>query len=130
MQTFEAQIAANKRKSMFLIAVIIALMGVLTGVFTVAITRIPLDLAHDAFMFGVTVGASIAVLCSLGSWYFGDKLLRGISNARQVEYFHDPILCNVVEEMAIAAGIPVPKIYAIVDESPNAFASGRDPTLL
>src|SRR5262249_38358942 len=50
-----------------------------------------------------------------------------LSHARPIEHKDDPELFNVVEEMAIAAGIPMPRIYVIADSAPNAFATGRDP---
>ena len=79
------------------------------------------------FLFGVFFGALLSTAGAAISFYFGTSIVAYISNARLVDKADDPVLFNVVEEMAIAAGIPAPKIYAIPDESPNAFASGRDP---
>jgi heat shock protein HtpX len=49
------------------------------------------------------------------------------SRAREISHDDAPVLFNVVEEMAIAAGLPMPKVYIIDDSAPNAFATGRDP---
>lgn len=68
-----------------------------------------------------------AVLSAIGSYYYSDKIVIAMSRARPAtreEYAH---LVNSVEGLALAAGIPVPKIYVIDDTAPNAFATGRDP---
>src|ERR687885_1150930 len=54
-------------------------------------------------------------------------LLIAASHAREVTHDEAPVLFNVVEEMTIAAGLPMPKVYIIDDTAPNAFATGRDP---
>jgi heat shock protein HtpX len=54
-------------------------------------------------------------------------MILGVSGAKPIEHGDDPELFNVVEEMAIAAGVPMPKVYLIHDSAPNAFATGRDP---
>jgi heat shock protein HtpX len=54
-------------------------------------------------------------------------LVLATSRAREITHDDAPVLFNVVEEMAIAAGIPMPKVYIIDDSAPNAFATGRDP---
>src|SRR5207244_13543505 len=59
--------------------------------------------------------------------YHADRLVLAIRHARPTEHKDAPELFNVVEEMAIAAGIPLPRIYVIADSAPNAFATGRDP---
>ncbi|MCL6630575.1 MAG: M48 family metallopeptidase [Armatimonadetes bacterium] len=68
-----------------------------------------------------------AVLSAIGSYYYSDKIVIAMSRARPAtreEYAH---LVNSVEGLALAAGIPVPRIYVIDDTAPNAFATGRDP---
>ena len=61
------------------------------------------------------------------SYFQGDQLVVRCSHARQIAKHDNPQLFNVVEEMTIAAGLPLPQIYLIEDEAPNAFATGRDP---
>ena len=57
----------------------------------------------------------------------GDKLVLAASKAREVDETTAPQLVNVVRELSLAAGIPMPRVYIIDDTAPNAFATGRDP---
>ena len=69
----------------------------------------------------------IAGLTSLGSYYYSDKVVLGISGARPADRKKDFDFYTVAENIAIAAGLPKPKVYVIDDTAPNAFATGRDP---
>lgn len=73
------------------------------------------------------MGLIMAGLMSLGSYYFSDKIVLATSGAKQIEKKDHPQLFRTVENLTIAAGLPMPKIYIINDPSPNAFATGRDP---
>jgi heat shock protein HtpX len=64
---------------------------------------------------------------SLAAYYSGDKMVLGISRAKRIEKKDYPQLFNVIEELAIAGGLPMPAVYVIDDTAPNAFATGRDP---
>jgi heat shock protein HtpX len=64
---------------------------------------------------------------TFGSYYASDKIVLAISRARPVKKEDFPYLYNVVEGLAIAAGLPKPRCYVIDDTAPNAFASGRNP---
>jgi heat shock protein HtpX len=79
-----------------------------------------------AIMIGITGGA-VALAISFLGYFSGDDMIMTAHRARRVFHDGDPELFNVVEEMAIAAGVPPPRIYMIRDEAPNAFATGRDP---
>jgi heat shock protein HtpX len=81
---------------------------------------------REALVIGGIAGG-IAFLIALFGYYQGDHLVLATSGARPIEHKDDPELFNVVEEMAIAAGVPMPKVYLIDDPAPNAFATGRDP---
>lgn len=61
------------------------------------------------------------------SYWYSDKIVLRMSGAKPVEKKSAPELYNVVENLAITAGLPTPKIYLIHDLSPNAFATGRNP---
>lgn len=61
------------------------------------------------------------------SWYFSDKIVLSISGAKAVKLEDNRELYRTVENLCIAAGLPLPKIYIIEDTAPNAFATGRDP---
>lgn len=73
----------------------------------------------------------IAVVLSVGQawagYFYSDKITLAISKARPVEKKDSPELFRIVENMAITAGIPTPKVYIIDDSAPNAFATGRNP---
>lgn len=69
-----------------------------------------------------------AVLASIGSYYYSDRIVLGMSRARPATKEEHAHLVNSVEGLAIAAGLPAPRIYVIDDSAPNAFATGRDPS--
>jgi heat shock protein HtpX len=86
--------------------------------------------AHLNWTEGLVLGgvaAGVAFLLSLLGYFEGDQMILAVNGAREIHHKDDPELFNVVEEMAIAAGVPMPKVYLIHDEAPNAFATGRDP---
>lgn len=69
----------------------------------------------------------IAVGQALIGYYSGDKVALTISGAKEMKKKDSPKLYNLVENLCITAGLPMPKIYIITDNAPNAFATGRDP---
>ena len=88
------------------------------------------------FVYGKVSGdglsyAGIALVISgvMGfvSYYYSDKMILGMSNAKQIKKSDHPELFRIVENLCIGEGIPMPKIYIIADSAPNAFATGRDP---
>jgi len=83
-------------------------------------------LGPDGGTAGVVLAVAIWVILSLVSYFSGDSILLAVSKARPVSHDVHPQLFNVVEEMKIAANLPVmPKVYIIDDPAPNAFATGR-----
>ncbi|MFC1802218.1 M48 family metallopeptidase [Patescibacteria group bacterium] len=68
-----------------------------------------------------------SVLMNVFSYWYSDKIVLSISNAKPVSPEENRELYNIVENLSITAGLPVPKIYIIPDQAPNAFATGRDP---
>ena len=76
---------------------------------------------------GAVVAAVVAVIASTWSLYGGSSAVLRIAGAREIEKKDDPQLFNVVEELSIAAGTPMPKVYLMNDPGLNAFATGRDP---
>ena len=76
---------------------------------------------------GLAVAAGIAVAMALGSYFAGDRIVLASTRAREVSAEQEPRLHNIVEGLAIAAGIPKPRIYVVPEDAPNAFATGRDP---
>jgi heat shock protein HtpX len=69
----------------------------------------------------------IAVLINMGSWFFSDKLALRMSRAQPISEEEDPRLYQMVRELTTRAGLPMPKLYVIPQEQPNAFATGRNP---
>jgi len=85
-----------------------------------------------ALALGLGTGPAVATLIVasifvLISYRFSDRVVLGMSGAREVAHDKDPDLYHLVENLCIGAGMPVPRIYIIDDTAPNAFATGRDP---
>ncbi|MAJ46091.1 MAG: hypothetical protein CBC35_02175 [Planctomycetes bacterium TMED75] len=139
--TYTGLIARNKRNSAFLIL----LMNVLITCFCGAIGIIIVAFGESAdttnsqqqglqvaplmmgFLVGAVFGVVIAVIATIWSWFGGSAAILRMTGAREISKPDDPRLFNVVEELSIAAGIPMPKVYLIEDPAMNAFATGRDP---
>jgi heat shock protein HtpX len=64
---------------------------------------------------------------SFGSYRYGDRVVLASARAREVTREQEPRLHNIVEGLAIAAGVPKPRVYVVPERAPNAFATGRDP---
>ena len=80
-----------------------------------------------AAITGLVAGLIAAAIGASWSWFGGSSAILRMSGAVEIRKEQDPELFNVVDEMRIAAGIPMPKIYSINDSALNAFATGRDP---
>jgi len=120
--TFFAQQAANRRNSIVLVLAVTALLAVLGFAIGYGTT------GYIEGAYGVTtIAIVIAMLMSVGSYFAGDKLVLASSGAKEVSQESAPQLMNVVQEMALSANVPMPKVYLIDDTAPNAFATGRDP---
>ena len=120
--TFYNQIADNRRKSVLLALIVVLLFGALGFSIGFAISGEPSG-AVVAMAIALGIGSAMAV----GSYFGGDSLVLSISGAKEVDPASAPQLMNVVQELAIAANVPMPKVYLIDDSAPNAFATGRDP---
>ena len=114
--------AANRRRSWLLMAAVVMLLGALGFAAGFGLTADPT--LGVAYTFA---GLGFASFAALGSYFQGDALVLAASRARAVEPGTYPQLENVVDELALAAGIPVPRVYTIDDTATNAFATGRDP---
>jgi len=68
----------------------------------------------------------LSVFMSFSSYWWSDKIVLSMYKAQPIEKKDNPMLYNVVENLCITAGLPVPKIYIIPEMQPNAFATGRD----
>lgn len=112
------EITSNKRKTIILI--------VLFTIIIVAIGWV-LGETYGAPDVGIILAVMVAVVMNLVGYYKGDAVALASSGAKAIEKSQSPELYNLVENLAIASGLPTPKIYIIDDPSPNAFATGRDP---
>ena len=126
---FHTLIDRNKRNSMLLIALFVLFVALLGGIIGYAIgyPRAGAEHAWRPALIGISVTTVMAVVGAMGSYFGGTAAILSMSNAELLDRQDDPQLYNVVEEMSIAAGVPVPKVYLIRDSAPNAFATGRDP---
>jgi heat shock protein HtpX len=73
------------------------------------------------------IAFAIALVLSVSSYFYGDRLVLASTRAREVSAEEAPRLHNVVEGLAIAAGVPKPRVWVVPEQAPNAFATGRDP---
>jgi heat shock protein HtpX len=120
--TFYGEIARNRRDSILLVlivALVLAALGAAIGY------------ATGYGWGGVIVALLVAAGMSVGSYFAGDRLVLLSSGAQPVDAAKPPDgyrqLVNVVTEMSLAGGTPLPAIFVIDDSAPNAFATGRDP---
>jgi heat shock protein HtpX len=121
-QTFYDQQSANRRESVVLVVVVVAILAALGFAIGYGTS------GYAETGVAVTIGAILlGLLLTAGSYFAGDQLVLASSGAKEVDSQSAPQLMNVVQEMAIAAGVPMPKVYVIDDTAPNAFATGRDP---
>ncbi len=76
---------------------------------------------------GMVMAFAIAVLMNAGAYWFSDRIVLRMYRAREVSEAEAPDLHAIVHRLATAAGVPMPKVYILPSESPNAFATGRNP---
>jgi heat shock protein HtpX len=114
------QAAKNKRFTWAVIALFVLLFVFIGSLF---------DMYYTGMPFYSLIALGVAGFSSFMSFQQGDKMVLASSRAVPLD-LSDPQQTqwqNVIEEMSIASGVPVPKTYIIDDEDPNAFATGRDP---
>lgn len=111
-------VAANKRKSAILIALFVLLVAGLGWA---------LDYAYDAGGGIFIVAVVYSMVSAVASYYGGDKVALAVSGARPADTEADKYVVRMVENLCIATGTPMPKVYVIQDDAINAFATGRDP---
>jgi len=73
------------------------------------------------------VAVIFALVMNVGSYWFSDKIVLKMTHAKPATLEENRELYNIVENLAITAGLPMPKVYIVNDPSPNAFATGRNP---
>jgi heat shock protein HtpX len=114
------QISQNKRNSWLLVIII--------TIFLVALGYLVGEYWGKGYGYGgIIFAVIIALISGLISYYGGAGMILALSRAKRIEKKDHPQLFNVMDELSIAAGVPMPAIYIIDDTAPNAFATGRDP---
>ena len=104
----------NTLKTTMLMALLMALMVALGGIFA----------GHT----GMTVMLIIALGMNFFSYWFSDRMVLSMYHAREVDRASAPELYGLVEKLAERAGLPMPRVYIINEDAPNAFATGRNPS--
>jgi heat shock protein HtpX len=120
--SFYSQAAANRRNSFLLVVVIVALLALLGFTIGYGTTGVPEGGVGWLAIFGI-----FAIVSSLFGYFSGDRVVLAASKARPATEAEAPRLLNVVRELTLSAGIPMPSVYLIDDTALNAFATGRDP---
>src|SRR3989344_5087868 len=67
-----------------------------------------------------------SIVMNISSYWFSDKIALKLNHAREIKKEDNPVLWNIVENLAITAGLPMPRLCIIDDPAPNAFATGRN----
>lgn len=111
-------VAQNKLRSIVLIALFIGIFVLIGRVY--------------GEMYGNSTGSmiaafSFAAISSFFGYFFSDSIALAVNGAKQISESDDPELFHVIESLSTTAGIPMPRVYMIIDPSPNAFATGRNP---
>lgn len=111
------EIAKNKRNSWLLITAFVLVITLLCWVFSLAFNNPTI----------VYFGLGFALIYALITYFFSGNMVMAASRAKPIAKKDNPLLYRTVENLAITAGLPTPRIYIIDDSAPNAFSTGRDP---
>jgi len=117
MATIYTQQGSNIRKTWFLMSTF--LVVVIAVGYAISWYMGDSSILYIAIIF--------ALVMNVGSYWFSDKLVLRMTNAKPIDKQQAPELYNIVENLSITAGLPMPKIYIVNDPMPNAFATGRNP---
>lgn len=117
--SFRAAQSANKRKTYLLLAG----MGVLVWLIVYA----ALTYFGKSTSAVLPIAVGIALVSVWGSYYSSDSIVLRMTGAREIQESDNPNLFNLIHEVTIASGLPMPKVAIVTDTAPNAFATGRNP---
>ena len=116
MTSIYTQSDANRRRSWYLMTIFVIIIVILGYIFSYAFNSFLILYIAIIFSF------SFAFI----SYWFSDKMVLSMSKAKAISEKDSPELYHLVENLCITAGLPLPKIYLIQDEAPNAFSTGRN----
>ena len=119
MSNFRVQQQSNRRKTLLLLGV----MGSLTAF---VIYAFALYLGYTSLGI-IPLAVGISLIGVWGSFYNSDKIVLRMTGATVIDHETAPQLFNLVHEITIASGLPMPKVAIVEDDAPNAFATGKDP---
>ena len=111
------QIAENKRRTIYIIVVFVLIIAAISALFA--------WYYNDPWIAVWTVVAGIVY--AVIQYYASSSIAMATAGAKEIEKKDNPRLYNIVENLSITTGLPMPKVYIIEDSAPNAFATGRDP---
>ncbi len=117
--TIYSQVSSNKIRTVFLLITFIAFFSFVFFI---------IGRAYGNSTSYLILGLFFSILLGVGSYFYSDRIILFMTGAKQADQKKYYDFYTVTENLAIAAGTPTPKIYVIDDPSPNAFATGRNPT--
>ncbi|MDO8487634.1 MAG: M48 family metallopeptidase [Candidatus Curtissbacteria bacterium] len=120
--TAYTQISANRFKTWLIMLGFAFFISLIVYIFTNA-----LGFRGPSAIGFTGIALIIAGVMNFVSYFYSDRMVMAISRAKQIKKSDNPTLFRTVENLCIAAGLPMPKIYIITDSAPNAFATGRNP---
>ncbi len=111
------QIAQNKRRTVIIMIAFVLMIGLIAGAFAY--------FYNDPWIAVWTIVVAIAYAAI--QYFAAGSIATVMTGAREIEKKDNPRLYNIVENLSITTGLPMPKVYVVDDPAPNAFATGRDP---
>ncbi|MGA1329726.1 MAG: M48 family metallopeptidase [Candidatus Nanopelagicales bacterium] len=119
MASFRAQQSVNRRKTWLLLGSMFSLVAFVVYAVALYFGEVGTSI--------VPIAVIIALISVWGSYWASDKIVLRMTGAQVISENDHPQLYNLVHEIVIASGLPMPKIAIVSDNAPNAFATGRDP---
>ncbi len=122
IKTAYSQVDTNKTKTWIIMFLFTLFVAVVAYILTQA-----LGFTIDESIGFTGIFLVIAIIMNFASFYYSDSIILAISQTQQLQRKDNVELFRLVENLCIADGLPMPRIYVINDAAPNAFATGRDP---
>jgi heat shock protein HtpX len=113
-----SDIAENKRRTVFIMAIFLAFVTLIIWIFDKYIG------GSNAIFYGGLIGALVYVIIT---YYSGSSMALALNGAHEIQKKDNPRLWRIIENLSITDGLPMPRVFIINDSSPNAFATGKDP---
>lgn len=113
-----SEIAANKRKTVLIMLIFVAVIGVLAWLFSQYLGGSP------SIFYGALIGS---VIYAAITYIAGSRMALAVNGAHEISKQDNQRLWRIVENLSITDGLPMPRVFVMDDPAPNAFATGRDP---